>query len=189
MFRRGRRSHRRARRPLLIPHPSLMKTAIALGSNLGGRLANLTTGREAILRLAGVSSPVLHSRVYETEPVGTGPDARPFLNAVMEVEFTGDPLALLAALRAIESALGRPTRHPRNAPRTLDLDILYLGDLVRHAAPLILPHPRLHLRRFVLAPLHDIRPDLILPGQTHTIAEVLARLDDPATVSVFAEKW
>ena len=163
-----------------------MRTGIALGSNLGDRLANLAAGRDAVLRIGGVSAPVLHSRVYETEPVGTGPDAGPFLNAVMEVGFTGDPLALLAGLRAIESALGRPTRHPRNAPRTLDLDILYAGDLVTKDDTLILPHPRLHLRRFVLAPLNDIRPDLLLPGQTHTIAGLLARLDDPSAVTVFA---
>ena len=166
-----------------------MRAGIALGSNLGDRLANLTAGREAVLHLPGVSGPVLHSRVYETEPVGTGPDAGPFLNAVMEVEFTGDPLLLLAALRAIESALGRPTRHPRNGPRTLDLDILYAGALVLADDTLILPHPRLHLRRFVLAPLNDIRPDLRLPGQSHTVAELLARLDDPAAVSIFAATW
>ena len=166
-----------------------MRAGIALGSNLGDRLANLTAGREAVLRLPDVFPPVLHSRVYETEPVGTGPDAGPFLNAVMEVEFTGDPLALLAALRTIESALGRPTRHPRNAPRTLDLDILYAGDLVLHDSALILPHPRLHLRRFVLAPLNDIRPDLRLPGQSRTIAELLAHLGDPSAVSIFAATW
>ena len=164
-----------------------MRAGIALGSNLGDRLANLTAGNEAVMRLHGVSAPVLHSRVYETEPVGTSPDAGPFLNAVMEVEFTGDPLALLVALRAIESTLGRPTRHPRNAPRTLDLDILYASDFVLHDDALILPHPRLHLRRFVLTPLNDIRPNLRLPGQAHTIAELLARLDDASAVTVFAE--
>ncbi len=163
-----------------------MRTGIAFGSNLGDRLAHLTAGREAVLRVPGVSAPALHSRIYETEPVGTGPDAGPFLNAVMDVEFTGEPHTLLAALRAIESALGRPMRYPRNAPRTLDLDILYVGDLVLHDDTLILPHPRLHLRRFVLAPLNDIRPDLHLPGQSQTIAELLAHLDDPSAVTVFA---
>ena len=166
-----------------------MRAGIALGSNLGDRLANLTAGREAVLRLPGVCAPALRSRVYETEPIGTGPDAGPFLNAVMEVEFTGDPLALLAALRTIESALGRPTRYPRNAPRTLDLDILYISDLLLHDAALILPHPRLHLRRFVLAPLNDVRPDLRLPGQPHTVAKLLAMLDDPSTVTLFADAW
>ena len=166
-----------------------MKTAIALGSNLGDRLANLAAGRDAVLRLPGISAPVLQSRVYETEPVGTGPDAGPFLNAVMEVEFAGEPHTLLAALRSIESALGRPMRYPRNAPRTLDLDILYAGDLVLHDDTLILPHPRLHLRRFVLAPLNDIRPDLRLPGQTLNVGELLAQLADPAAVTVFAQDW
>jgi 2-amino-4-hydroxy-6-hydroxymethyldihydropteridine diphosphokinase len=142
-----------------------------------------------VLKLPGVSAPVLHSRVYETEPVGTGPDAGPFLNAVMEIEFTGDPFALLAALRGIESALGRPTRHPRNAPRTLDLDILYAGDHVLNNDTLILPHPRLHLRRFVLAPLNDIRPDLRLPEQSRTIAELLAHLGDSGAVTIFADTW
>jgi len=166
-----------------------MRTAIALGSNLGDRLANFTAGREAVLRVPGVSAPMLQSRVYETEPVGTGPDAGPFLNAVMEIEFTGDPFALLTALRSIESALGRPTRYPRNAPRTLDLDILYAGDLVLNETALILPHPRLHLRRFVLAPLNDIRPGLRLPGQSHTVAELLTHLGDSAAVTIFAEAW
>ena len=167
----------------------MFRTGIALGSNLGDRFANLTAGREGVLRLPGVSGPVSLSRVYETEPVGAGPDAGPFLNAVMEMEFTGDPLVLLAGLRSIESALGRPTRSPRNAPRTLDLDILYLGELTLARDALIVPHPRLHLRRFVLAPLNDIRPGLRLPGQEYTVSELLARLDDPAAVSLFAESW
>jgi len=166
-----------------------MRTGIALGSNLGDRLANLAAGREAVLRLPGVFAPVLQSRVYETEPVGTGPDAGPFLNAVMEVGFTGDPPALLGALRSIESTLGRPTRHPRNAPRTLDLDILYAGDLVLDSELLILPHPRMHLRRFVLEPLNDIRPELCLPGHSQTVAELLGNLDDPSTVILISGTW
>ena len=173
----------------VIRHSSFMRAAIALGSNLGDRLANLTVGREAVLRLPGVSAPVLCSRVYETEPVGTGPDAGPFLNAVIEVELSAAPFALLAGLRSIESALGRPIRYPRNAPRTLDLDILYISDLVVNNDALILPHPRLHLRRFVLAPLNDIRPELHLPGQTRSIAELLASLGDSSAVTVFAEAW
>ena len=166
-----------------------MRTGIALGSNLGDRLLNLTAGREAVMRLPGISDPVHHSRVYETEPVGTGPDAGPFLNAVIEVEFSADPFALLSGLRSIESALGRPIRHPRNAPRTLDLDILCVSDLVLNDRALILPHPRLHLRRFVLAPLNDIRPELHLPVQTRSIAELLASLGDSSAVTVFAEAW
>jgi 2-amino-4-hydroxy-6-hydroxymethyldihydropteridine diphosphokinase len=188
---RGRRDARRyiAAAPFFIHHPSSMRTAIALGSNVGDRLANLAAGRDAVLRIAGVSEPALLSRVYETEPVGAEPDAAAFLNAVMEIEFTGDPDALLNALRAIETALGRPNRHPRNAPRTLDLDILYLGDLTISRNDLTIPHPRLHERRFVLAPLNDIRPDLRLPGQDRTISGLLADLEDPASVELFTPTW
>ena len=166
-----------------------MRTAIALGSNLGDRLANLIAGREAVLRLPEISAPMLLSRVYATEPVGGGTDAGPFLNAVMEIEFTGEPDALLAALRSIESTLGRPNRHPRNAPRTLDLDILYIGDRVLAGEDLVIPHPRLHLRRFVLAPLNDVRPELRLPGQAQTVSELLSHLGDPAAVTLFSAAW
>ena len=166
-----------------------MRTAIALGSNLGDRLANLAAGREAVMQLPDVFRLLLHSSVYETEPVGTGTDAGAFLNAVIEIEFNGEPDALLAGLRAIESSLGRPNRHPRNAPRTLDLDILYIGDLVITSDELIIPHPRLHLRRFVLAPLNDIRPDLRLPGQTQCVSELLTHLSDPAAVALFSTTW
>ena len=166
-----------------------MRTAIALGSNLGDRLANLATGRDAVLRLPEVSAPILLSRVYETEPVGTGTDAGPFLNAVMEIEFDRDPLDLLFAMRAIESALGRPNRHPRNAPRTLDLDILYIGDRVLVGGDLIIPHPRLHLRRFVLSPLNDVHPELRLPGQVQSVSELLANLSNPAGVALFSATW
>ncbi|MEO7317674.1 MAG: 2-amino-4-hydroxy-6-hydroxymethyldihydropteridine diphosphokinase [Chthoniobacteraceae bacterium] len=166
-----------------------MRAAIALGSNIGDRFAHLRAGRAEIAALQNVGEPILGSRIYETEPVGTGSDAGAFLNAVLEIEFTGDPADLLAVLQAIEARLGRPTRHPRNAPRTLDLDILYVGDLrIAHDA-LAVPHPRLHQRRFVLTPLADIRPDLIIPGQVKCVADLLAELADPARVEVFAEIW
>ena len=166
-----------------------MRTGIALGSNLGDRLQNLRAGRDAVLALPGVSGPLLASRVYETEPVGTGPDAGAFLNAVIEVSFAGTPHELLAGLQPIESAMGRPSRRPRNAPRTLDLDILYVGDLVASEAELEIPHPRLHLRRFVLQPLHDIRPDLSLPGWKSNVSELFRALADPAAVVEFARNW
>lgn len=166
-----------------------MRAAIALGSNIGDRLAHLRAGRAEIAALQSVGEPIFGSRIYETEPVGTGPDAGAFLNAVLEIEFTGDPADLLAALQAIEARLGRPTRHPRNAPRTLDLDILYVGDLRTACDALAIPHPRLHQRRFVLTPLADIRPDLIIPGQVKCVADLLAELADPACVEIFAETW
>jgi 2-amino-4-hydroxy-6-hydroxymethyldihydropteridine diphosphokinase len=166
-----------------------MRAGIALGSNLGDRLANLRAARALVLALPGVSSPIIDSRVYETEPIHSGPEAGAYLNAVIEVEYAGQPIALLDGLQGIEAALGRPSKRPRNAPRTIDLDILYVGNFVLSNEEFVIPHQRLHLRRFVLAPLADIRPELILPGQQQTVAELLAGLNDPAAVELFAEKW
>ena len=166
-----------------------MRAGLALGSNLGDRLAQLSRARACVLALPGVSAPVFSSRVYETEPVGSGPEAGAYLNAVLEVEYDGQPITLLDSLQRIEADFGRPSKRPRNAPRTLDLDILYAGNLVLSNDEVVIPHPRLHLRRFVLTPLADIRPDLILPGQHHTVAGLLARLHDPARVEVFAETF
>jgi 2-amino-4-hydroxy-6-hydroxymethyldihydropteridine diphosphokinase len=166
-----------------------MRTGIALGSNLGDRLANLRQARQHVGDISGVSSPMLSSGVYETEPVGTGPDSSTFFNAVIEVEFSGQPIALLEALQVIEATLGRPSKRPRNAPRTVDLDILYVGNLVLSNQEVVIPHPRLHLRRFVLEPLADIRPDLVLPGQQSSVAELLSALRDPAEVRRFTTSW
>lgn len=166
-----------------------MRAGIALGSNLGDRLRNLRAGRDAVMALLGVSPPLLTSCVYETEPVGTGPDAGAFLNAVIEVDYAGQPLALLDGLQQIEAAMGRPSKRPRNAPRTLDLDILYVGNLVLANDEIVIPHPRLHIRRFVLQPLHDIRPELLLPGQQSTVRELFSTLSDPAAVGEFAKEW
>lgn len=164
-----------------------MRAGVALGSNLGDRLAHLRSGRERVRLIAG--EPVLCSRVYETEPVGSTGDAGAFLNAVIEIEFDGQPIALLEALQAIEAEHGRPSKRPRNAPRTLDLDILYVGNLTLSNEEVVIPHPRLHQRRFVLAPLADIRPELVLPGQQRSVAELLVGLSDPAAVEVFAQTW
>lgn len=166
-----------------------MRAGIALGSNLGDRLAHLRRARSLVLDLPGVSAPVVNSRVYETEPVGSGPDAGAYLNAVIEVEYYGQPITLLDGLQQIEAELGRPSKRPRNASRTIDLDILYAGNLVLSNEEVVIPHPRLHQRRFVLTPLADIRPDLVLPGQQQSVAELLAALQDPAAVSIFSATW
>ena len=166
-----------------------MRTGIALGSNLGDRLAHLRAARREIMALEKVGDPVHASRIYETEPVGAEAEAGAFLNAVLEVEFTGEPNALLDGLQTIEAKLGRPSRHPRNSSRTIDLDILYLGERVLKKQHIAIPHPRLHLRRFVLTPLADVCAEMILPGQSKCIAELLAELRDPAKVEPFADTW
>jgi 2-amino-4-hydroxy-6-hydroxymethyldihydropteridine diphosphokinase len=166
-----------------------MRAGIAMGSNIGDRLSALVLAREAVLSLQGVSGPCLSSSLYETEPVGTDSDAGRFLNAVIEVGYDGLPASLLEALQEIEASMGRPSKRPRNAPRTIDLDILYVGNLTLSTTAIVIPHPRLHLRRFVLEPLAEIRADLRLPGQQQTAGELLRTLADPAAVQRFEKQW
>jgi len=159
-----------------------MRSGIALGTNQGDRLRNLQAAFATLRSLHSDTSPFLVSRVYETDPVDCEPGTQAFWNAAVEMDFDGLPSTLLDRLQAIEAGMGRPSKRPRNAPRPIDLDILHCGNLVLNNREIIIPHPRLHLRRFVLAPLADISPDLVLPGRTETIAELLAVLDDPAEV-------
>jgi 2-amino-4-hydroxy-6-hydroxymethyldihydropteridine diphosphokinase len=166
-----------------------MRTAVALGSNLGNRLENLRAARKAIFNLANVKAPILSSAVYETEPVGCEPRAGKFLNAVVEFEYGGDPARLLEQVIQIEEALGRRRHHPQNISRTIDIDLLYCGERRINDERLQLPHPRLHLRQFVLRPLADIRPDLVLSGQTNTVSDLLADFKDSGAVVRFAERW
>jgi 2-amino-4-hydroxy-6-hydroxymethyldihydropteridine diphosphokinase len=149
-----------------------MRAGIALGANLGDRLRNLMTARERIFALPEVAPPLLSSSVYETEPVECEPGADKFLNAVIEIGYAGPPQQLLRELKNIEALLGRPPEHAPNDSRTIDLDLLYHGARVIEEPQLQLPHPRMHLRGFVLHPLAEIRPNLILPGQTRTVGEI-----------------
>jgi 2-amino-4-hydroxy-6-hydroxymethyldihydropteridine pyrophosphokinase len=166
-----------------------MRIGVALGSNLGDRLANLRAARKAIADLTGAKGSVLESPVYETEPVGCEPGAGKFLNAVLEIEYNGDPTDLLQKLIRIEESLGRDRNHARNVSRKIDIDLLYASELNVENEQLQLPHPRLHLRKFVLQPLADFRPELILPNQTKTVRELLAQTGDSTKVTCFAEKW
>jgi len=162
-----------------------VRAGIALGSNLGDRLQNLCVARARVLAINGVGLPVKTSHIYETEPVGCEPGAAAFLNAVMEVEWSSYSTdALLPELKEVERAMGRPSRYPRNAPRIIDLDLLYIDDLMPSVEELTLPHPRMFERRFVLAPLAEISPELVLPGQTETVAKLLARLPAEPHVSL-----
>ena len=175
-----------------------MRVGIALGSNLGDRMANLRAAREAIGDLLG-DKGWLFSSVYETEPVDCEPGAGKFLNAVLEVEYGGDPTLLLEQMIGIEESFGRKRDHAGSrlrgdgvtgsVSRKIDIDLLYADELVVSNERLQLPHPRMHLRKFVLQPLSDIRSELILPNQTQTVRELLAELKDSVTVTRFAENW
>jgi 2-amino-4-hydroxy-6-hydroxymethyldihydropteridine diphosphokinase len=166
-----------------------MRTAVALGSNLGDRLENLRAARRQILDLPDVQPPIFSSAIYETEPVDCEAGAEKFLNAVVEFDYEGDPASLLEQLIRLEGALGRRRDHPKNISRSIDLDLLYCGERNIHKEGLQLPHPRMHLRNFVLQPLADIRPDLVLPGQTKTVAELLAQLEESGEVVRFIDDW
>ena len=133
--------------------------------------------------------PPLCSGLYETEPVDCAAGTAPFLNAVMQIETSLEPEELLARLRAIERSRGRHEAAPRNSPRELDLDLLYADQLELATETLHLPHPQLANRRFVLQPLADIRPGLILPGQEETVTALLAGLPASPAVHLLATDW
>jgi 2-amino-4-hydroxy-6-hydroxymethyldihydropteridine diphosphokinase len=166
-----------------------MTVGVALGSNIGDRLANFQAARKAIADLGGVSGPILSSSIYETEAVDCEPGAAKFFNAVIEIGYKGDPRDLLKELKKIERSLGRPEDHPRNVSRAIDIDLLYAGTAKIDNEQLHVPHPRMHERRFVLEPLAEIRPELVLPNQTQTVAELLGKLRDSAGVVRLKDQW
>lgn len=152
----------RACRPAdTVPAAAAPVTAyIGIGANLGDAAATVAKAVAALAALPGCRLRQVSS-LYRSAPVlAQGPD---FYNAVVEVETTSDPDQLLHALQAIELDFGRQRPYV-NAPRTLDLDLLLHGDSARQQARLTLPHPRLHQRAFVLLPLLELAPGLVLPG-------------------------
>ncbi len=132
---------------------------LGLGSNLGDRSAHL--GR-AVALIGAKGDLVAVSPVYETEPVG-GPDQGPFLNVVVELVTEDSARALLERCRELEADAGR-VRSVRFGPRTLDADVLLVGDEAVAEPDLVVPHPRMFERRFVLAPLADLAPELVPPA-------------------------
>jgi 2-amino-4-hydroxy-6-hydroxymethyldihydropteridine diphosphokinase len=157
----------------------IVSVGIALGSNLGDRSAELDAGI-LFLRLLARNNHVRESPRIETMPVDCPPGSPPFLNSVAELEVDSvmlTPLNLLSCLQEFEEERGRSPLREGNAPRPLDLDIVYYGDERFDQMGLVIPHPRAHLRRFVLEPLSHLRPDLVLPGQRKSVAELLAALD------------
>jgi len=155
---------------------------IALGSNLGD---SRQTIRLAMDRLQEYSAePVLKSSLWQSAPVDCPPGSPPFINAVVGLAPRPEevPESLLAVLQSLERQFGRGPKTVLNEPRRLDLDLILFGSSIRRTPGLVLPHPRAHQRRFVLQPLSEIAPDLILPGQLKTVAQLLADL--PPDLSV-----
>lgn len=148
---------------------------LSLGSNQGNREANLLAAGRRLGALLG--KPVRTSGIYSTKAWGKT-DQPDFLNQVLSFRLAGGKEDwLLARLNETERALGR-VRNEKWEPRIIDIDILFSGDRVIHSPSLIIPHPFLHLRRFVLAPLHEIAPELIHPVLKKTIRELLMGCED-----------
>ncbi len=149
---------------------------VALGSNVGDSPGIL---RRAMERLAELSvKPLAKSSLWQTTPVECPPGSPPFVNAVVALtpQPGETPDSLLAELLALEKEFGRKPKQILNEPRRLDLDLIAFGNHTRLTPALSLPHPRAMERRFVLQPLSEIAPDLVLPNQRSTVAELLARL-------------
>lgn len=156
-----------------------MKTSlaiIALGSNLGDSQSVILTAMDSLQKLSDES--ILRSSLWQTSPVDCPPDSPKFVNAMVGFIPTAEesPESLLKKLQNLEKEFGRAPKKILNEPRPLDLDLIAFGQEIRNTPDLILPHPRAHLRRFVLQPLSEIAPDLVLPGQGKTISSLLAEL-------------
>lgn len=152
------------------------RVGIALGSNLGDRAANLQAARDRLREIATTGEPFLEASDYQTEPLHCPPGSPTFHNSVVEIAWDGNPFELLEITQAIELELGRTQTPERNAPRVIDLDLLYFGDQIIDTEALVLPHPRIAERLFVLEPLAEIRPDLRLPGSARSAKELLIGL-------------
>jgi 2-amino-4-hydroxy-6-hydroxymethyldihydropteridine diphosphokinase len=154
---------------------------VGLGSNLGDRGGNLLLGLRGMLDGGLVVTRV--SQIYETEAVETFAQP-PFLNMVAELRTGLPPEEVMQRLLAVEQSLGR-TRNLAKGPRTIDLDLLLYGNETRHTPLLILPHPRLHARRFVLGPLAELAPELVHPTLHASITALLAAVVDDSEVKLW----
>ncbi len=152
---------------------------LGLGSNEGDRRGNLRAARERLERhgveVSGSSS------VYETAPQGEVLDQPDFLNACLRIETALDPEALLDVCKAVERELGRLPGGPRHGPRPVDVDLLLLGSVVHRSDRLVLPHPDLAARRFVLVPLLELDPELMLPDGSPLAPRLRDVADQPVT--------
>lgn len=149
---------------------------ITLGSNMGDSHSIVRCAMDRLTKLS--VRPLLKSSLWQTTPVDCPSGSPLFVNAVVGLapRSTETPETLLAKFKALETEFGRQPKTVLNEPRSLDLDLIAFGSETRNSPELTLPHPRAHQRRFVLQPLSEIAPNLILPGQRLTVAELLAEL-------------
>ena len=153
---------------------------IGFGSNIGDRLAHIQNALHTLSKTEGITLQKISS-VYKTDPFGYEAQAK-FLNGVAAIQTSLSPISLLHTLKDIETAIGRK-RRVRWGPREIDLDILIYGDLCLQTEKLVVPHPEMHLRRFVLVPLAEIAPDVVHPVFQETVQTLLERLEDDKSVS------
>jgi 2-amino-4-hydroxy-6-hydroxymethyldihydropteridine diphosphokinase len=168
--------------PSSIFHLPSSLAIVALGSNLGDSRRIIL---DAMARLQKYSDrPLLKSSLWQTTPVNCPPNSPLFVNAVVGFvpQKTETPESLLQKLRELEKEFGRSPKKVLNEPRSLDLDLIAFGTETQNSPGLVLPHPRAHLRRFVLQPLSEIAPELILAGQSITVSRLLAGLPETETV-------
>jgi 2-amino-4-hydroxy-6-hydroxymethyldihydropteridine diphosphokinase len=157
------------------------KTYIGLGSNVGDRRATVRRALDLLEQRGGVRVTAV-SQLIETAPTGGPPQQNNYINGVAEIETALAPTELLHALAEIEAFCGRNrATEERWGPRTCDLDILLMGDLVMRTPELVIPHPRMHVRLFVLRPLAELAPQAVHPVLGKTIAELLAAAEGSAT--------
>ena len=165
---------------MLLPTANAMHSVyIGFGSNIGDRLAHIQNAIHALSTTEGITLQKISS-IYQTDPVGYEAQAQ-FLNGVAAVQTDLPPLSLLRTLKDIEAVVGRQHRI-RWGPREIDLDILIYGALCLETKKLIIPHPEMHRRRFVLAPLAEVAPDLVHPVLKETIQTLLQGLEDDTSV-------
>ena len=152
---------------------------IGFGSNIGDRLAHIQDAIRALSKTEGITLQKISS-IYKTDPVGYEAQAQ-FLNGVAAIQTNLPPLSLLYTLKNIETEVGRRHRI-RWGPREIDLDILIYGDMCLQTEKLVIPHPEMHRRGFVLGPLAEIAPDLVHPVFQETVQTLLERLEDDKSV-------
>lgn len=159
---------------------SYNRALVAFGSNLGDRELTLSHSLAALESLS--EAPLRCSSWWGSAPVFMADDAGEFINGVVEVQTSLSAKQLLLALQAIEQQAGRPKSHAVNASRVLDLDIICFGEAIIDTPELVIPHPRACQRLFVLVPLAELCPDLVMPGQLESIDTLISRASgDPIT--------